>query len=192
MSDKTENRLPFYAKRAGLSPEQEQEMGRNVFIVGADKLMGWGRKSSLWPVSFGLACCAIEMIATAAARFDMARFGSELFRASPRQADVMIVAGTVCRKMAPAVRRIYEQMPEPKYVLAMGSCAIAGGPFVQAYSVVPGVDQIIPVDVYVPGCPPRPEALLYGWLQLQEKVYNESYIDRYLPWTRKEGKVEAR
>src|SRR3990172_672576 len=119
MSDRIENRLPAYAKRAGLSPEHEHEMGRNIFIVGADKLLGWGRKSSLWPVSFGLACCAIEMIATAASRFDLARFGSELFRASPRQADVMIVAGTVCRKMAPAVRRIYEQMPEPKYVLAM-------------------------------------------------------------------------
>ena len=185
MTDEIENRLPEYAKKAGLSREQEEEMGRNVFIVGADKLLGWGRKSSLWPVSFGLACCAIEMIATAASRFDLARFGSELFRASPRQADVMIVAGTVCRKMAPSVRRIYDQMPAPKYVLAMGSCAIAGGPFVHAYSVVQGVDKIIPVDVYVPGCPPRPEALLYGWMQLQEKVYNESYIKNYLPWTQK-------
>ncbi|TAK27946.1 MAG: NADH-quinone oxidoreductase subunit B [Chloroflexota bacterium] len=191
MSEEIENRLPEYARKAGLTRDQEEEMGRNVFIIGADKLLGWGRKSSLWPVSFGLACCAIEMIATAAARFDMARFGSELFRASPRQADVMIVAGTVCRKMAPAVRRIYDQMPAPKYVLAMGSCAIAGGPFVHAYSVVQGVDKIVPVDVYVPGCPPRPEALLYGWMQLQEKVYNESYIRNYLPWTAK-AEAEAR
>ncbi|MBI2848831.1 MAG: NADH-quinone oxidoreductase subunit B [Chloroflexi bacterium] len=147
-----------------------EELMRNVFVAPVDQVLNWARRSSLWPVSFGLACCAIEMIATAASRFDIDRFGMGLFRASPRQADVMIVAGTLTWKMAPVLRRVYDQMPEPKWVVAMGSCATKGGPFAQAYSVVPGVDLIVPVDVYVPGCPPRPEALLDGLMKLQKKV----------------------
>lgn len=133
------------------------------------RLADWSRKSSLWPMTFGLACCAIEMMATAAARFDIARFGSELFRASPRQSDLMIVAGRVSQKMAPVLRHIYDQMLEPKWVIAMGDCASCGGVF-NNYALVQGVDKIVPVDVYVAGCPPRPEALLFGLLKLQEKI----------------------
>ena len=137
-----------------------------------DDLLNLGRANSLWPVTFGLACCAIEMMATGASRFDMARFGCEVFRPSPRQCDLMIVSGTVTRKMSTAVVTLYDQMPEPKWVLAMGNCAISGGPFIfpGQYSVVPGVDKLIPVDVYVPGCPPRPEALIEGMLKLEEKL----------------------
>jgi len=148
----------------------------NRLLTSVDAILNWARRSSLWPVNFGLACCAFEMIATAASRFDISRFGMEIFRPSPRQADLMIVAGTLTWKMAPQLRRIYEQMAEPKWVLAMGACAISGGTFAQSYSVVPGVNHIVPVDVYVPGCPPRPEALLYGIRMLHHKISKGSII----------------
>jgi len=136
-----------------------------------DKAVDWGRLSSLWPVTFGIACCAIEMMATGMAHFDIDRFGMGVFRASPRQADLMIVAGTINVKIAPVLKRIYEQMPEPKYVVAMGACALGGGPYkLYGYNVVKGVDHIVPVDIYIPGCPPRPEALLDGLMKLQEKI----------------------
>jgi NADH-quinone oxidoreductase subunit B len=137
--------------------------------VMLSKLSDWGRSQSLWPMTFGLACCAIEMMATTASRNDVARFGSELFRSSPRQADLMIVSGRVSQKMAPIVRHLYEQMPEPKWVIAMGDCASCGGIF-NNYAIVQGVDKVVPVDVYVPGCPPRPEALIHGIIKLQEKI----------------------
>jgi NADH-quinone oxidoreductase subunit B/C/D len=140
----------------------------------------WGRKRSLWPIGFGLACCAIEMICTAASRFDISRFGMELFRASPRQADLMLVSGTVTKKMVPQIVRLYNQMPEPKYVIAMGACATSGGPFKEGYNVVSGVDKYIPVDVYIPGCPPTPQALLFGILELHRKLDSQK-ITR-TPW----------
>ena len=141
-------------------------------MASVEKLVNWSRKSSLWPATFGLACCAIEMMTTGAARYDMARFGMEVFRASPRQADLMIVAGRVSQKMAPVLRQIYDQMPEPKWVLSMGVCASSGGMF-NNYAIVQGVDHIVPVDIYLPGCPPRPEMLLDAILRLHEKIMNE-------------------
>ncbi len=146
------------------------EISRNVLVTTIDAVLDWGRRSSVWPVNMGLACCAFEMIAMANARFDIARFGMELLRPTPRQADLCWVCGTITWRMAPALKRIYEQMAEPKWVLAMGSCAITGGPFRESYNVVPGVNCLLPVDVYVPGCPPRPEALLYGILLLHRKI----------------------
>ncbi len=142
---------------------------KRVLTTTVDRMVAWARRSSIWPAQFGLACCAIEMMSAAAARFDMARFGSELFRASPRQADLLIVSGRVSQKMAPVLRHIYDQMLEPKWVIAMGDCASCGGVF-NNYALVQGVDKVVPVDVYVAGCPPRPEALLHGFIMLQEKI----------------------
>jgi NADH-quinone oxidoreductase subunit B len=139
-------------------------------VTTIEELYNWGRRSSIWPMQFGLACCAIEMIATTMARYDLARFGAEVFRPSPRQADLMIISGTVTKKMAPQVVRLYNQMAEPKYVIAMGACAISGGPFKQGYNVLKGIDRYIPVDVYIPGCPPRPEALIDAFMMLQKKI----------------------
>jgi NADH-quinone oxidoreductase subunit B len=152
------------------APSRETpELEKRVLLTTVEKMVQWARKGSIWPAQFGLACCAIEMMGSAAARFDLARFGSELFRASPRQADLLIVSGRVSQKMAPVLRHIYDQMLEPKWVIAMGDCASCGGVF-NNYALVQGVDKIVPVDVYVAGCPPRPEALLYGFLKLQEKI----------------------
>ena len=152
----------------------EEKLPSGVLLTTVEKLVNWTRKSSLWPATFGLACCAIEMMTTGAPRYDLARFGMEVFRASPRQADLMIVAGRVSQKMAPVVRQIYDQMPEPKWVIAMGVCASSGGMF-NNYAVVQGVDHIVPVDMYLPGCPPSPDALIYAVMQLQKKVDQEKF-----------------
>ncbi len=149
--------------------EVEQEVERGLLLTTVGKALGWARKNSMWPATFGLACCAIEMMATGAGHYDLARWGMEIFRASPRQADLMIVAGRVSQKMAPVLRQVYDQMAEPKWVISMGVCASAGGMFTN-YALVQGVDTIVPVDIYVPGCPPRPEMLMYGILRLHEKI----------------------
>jgi NADH-quinone oxidoreductase subunit B len=150
--------------------ERDELRRQGILLTSMEELYNWGRSRSVWPLNFGLACCAIEMMAASMARFDIARFGSEVFRPSPRQADLIIVSGTVTKKMAPQVVRLWNQMPEPKYCIAMGACAISGGPFKQGYNVLKGIDRYIPVDIYIPGCPPRPEALLHGLMQLQEKM----------------------
>jgi NADH-quinone oxidoreductase subunit B len=161
------------------------EMQGQVAITTLDKIYNWGRRSSIWPMMFGLACCAIEMICTAASRYDFARFGMEVMRPSPRQADLMIVSGTVTKKMIPQIVRLYNQMPEPKYVVAMGACASGGGPFKEGYNVVSGVDNYIPVDVYIPGCPPTPQALLHGLISLQKRIDAQSI--KNVRWYQKEG-----
>ena len=174
--DREEGRTVQGLKDSSIEPRAEpfiqvpDDLQGNLVVTSVAALINWSRKAALWPVTFGLACCAFEMIATAMGRFDIARFGMEAFRASPRQADLMIVAGTVTWKMAPAIQRIYDQMADPKWGIAMGVCATSGGPYYGSYSVVPGGDHIIPVDVYVPGCPPRPDALLFGIMELHEKI----------------------
>jgi len=165
------------------------ELKDNVFITRLSQVYGWGRKYSLWPVSFGLACCAIEFMATAGSRFDFGRFGMDLARASPRQADLLVISGTVTKKMVPQVIRIYNQMAEPKYVMSMGSCANGGGPFKEGYNVVSGIDQFLPVDIYVPGCPPTPEAVITAFMALHEKIQNESI--KKVRWYRKEAIPEV-
>jgi NADH-quinone oxidoreductase subunit B len=164
------------------------ELQGQVSITTLDKIYNWGRRSSLWPIMFGLACCAIEMICTAASRYDFARFGMEVMRPSPRQADMMIVYGTVTKKMIPQIVRLYNQMPEPKYVVAMGACASGGGPFKEGYNVVSGVDKFVPVDVYIPGCPPTPQALLNGLITLQKKIDKQSIKE--VRWYQKDA-IEA-
>jgi NADH-quinone oxidoreductase subunit B len=161
------------AATAVSADERELLRRQGVLLTSFTEIYNWGRSNSIWPLQFGLACCAIEMIAVAAARFDIARFGAEIFRPSPRQADLMIVSGTVTKKMAPQVVRVWNQMGEPKYCIAMGACSISGGPFKQGYNVLKGVDRYIPVDIYIPGCPPRPEALLHGLIELQKKIKAE-------------------
>jgi NADH-quinone oxidoreductase subunit B len=170
-------------------PRVAPELRNNVFVTALDKLYNWGRKRSTWPMQFGLACCAIEMITTAASRHDLARFGWELFRASPRQADLMIVSGTVTKKMVPQIVRLFNQMPEPRYVIAMGACATSGGPFKEGYNVVSGIDKFLPVDVYITGCPPRPEALLHSIIKLQEQIERQS--TKTVRWYQKGDYVEV-
>ncbi len=175
------------ASIADLFTKDVQELeAEGVLFTTLEKLIAWGRSNSLWPATFGLACCAIEMMASTDARNDLSRFGSEVFRASPRQADVMIVAGRLSKKMAPVMRRVYDQMPDPKWVISMGACASSGGMF-NNYAIVQNVDSVVPVDVFVPGCPPRPEALIYAVMQLQKKIQGQARDDQ----GRKLPKVEA-
>ena len=172
-----------------VTPQEREELERGLLFTTVDRMVNWARRSSIWPATFGLACCAIEMMATGASKFDLARFGAEVFRASPRQADLMIVSGRVSRKMAPVLRQIYDQMPEPKWVISMGACASCGGVF-NTYTIVQGVDQVVPVDVYVPGCPPRPEQLIHGIMKLQEKIDREHPTAQGLfhwPWASRRG-----
>ena len=176
-------------KTHNMDDDLPEELQKNVFLTTVDNIYNWGRARSMWPMMFGLACCAIEMIAVQAARFNLSRFGMEIMRASPRQADLMIVSGTVTKKMVPNIVRLYNQMAEPKYVLAMGACATSGGPFKEGYNVVSGIDKFVPVDVYVPGCPPTPEALLYGLMQVHKKVFRQSV--RTAPWYRKDQLNES-
>jgi NADH-quinone oxidoreductase subunit B len=164
--DNHEFNLPGY--------EIPEELKNAVAVTTLDRLYNWGRRSSVWPLMFGLACCAIEMIAAQASRYDMARFGMEVMRPTPRQADMLLVSGTVTKKMIPAIVRLYNQMPEPKYVVAMGACASSGGPFKEGYNVVSGIDKFLPVDIYIPGCPPTPQALMNGMIMLQKKIDKES------------------
>ena len=168
------------------NPEYDipDDLRKNVVITTIDKIYAMGRRYSVWPMFFGLACCAIEMICTAAGRYDFARFGMEVMRASPRQADMMIVSGTVTKKMLPKIVRLYNQMPEPKYVVAMGACASGGGPFKEGYNVVSGIDQYVPVDVYIPGCPPTPQSLMHGLMAIQELIDRQSITD--VRWYAKE------
>ncbi len=175
---------------ADLFEKDVQELeNEGILFSSLEKLVAWGRSNSVWPMTFGLACCAIEMMASTDARNDLARFGSEVFRASPRQADVLIVAGRLSKKMAPVMRRVYDQMPDPKWVISMGACASSGGMF-NNYAIVQNVDSIVPVDIFVPGCPPRPEGLIYGVMQLQKKIRGEAFGDEGIPlpmveaWTR--------
>jgi NADH-quinone oxidoreductase subunit B len=173
--------IAFSQKGAGMNPEDinkpgydiPPELQRTVALTSLDRVYNWCRRNSVWPMMFGLACCAIEMIGMAASRFDFSRFGMEVMRPSPRQADVMIVSGTVTKKMVPQIVRLYNQMPEPKYIIAMGACASGGGPFKEGYTVVSGIDRFLPVDVYIPGCPPTPQALLNGLITLQKQIDNE-------------------
>lgn len=173
--DNNELNLPGY--------DIPDELKNVVSVTALDRLYNWGRRSSVWPLMFGLACCAIEMIAAQASRYDLARFGMEVMRPTPRQADLMIVSGTVTKKMVPAIVRLYNQMPEPKYVMAMGACASSGGPFKEGYNVVAGIDKFLPVDIYVPGCPPTPQALMNALIMLQKKIDKESI--RKVRWYRK-------
>jgi NADH-quinone oxidoreductase subunit B len=175
MSDDKELNSPGY--------DIPDDLNDVVKITTLDRLYNWGRRSSVWPMMFGLACCAIEMIAAQASRYDMARFGMEVMRPTPRQSDLMLVSGTVTKKMVPLIVRLYNQMPEPKYVVAMGACASGGGPFKEGYNVVAGIDKFLPVDVYIPGCPPTPQALIHGMIQLQKKIDKQSI--RKVRWYRK-------
>ena len=173
--DNNELNLPGY--------DIPDELKNVVSVTALDRLYNWGRRSSVWPLMFGLACCAIEMIAAQASRYDMARFGMEVMRPTPRQADLMLVSGTVTKKMVPAIIRLWNQMPEPKYVVAMGACASSGGPFKEGYNVVAGIDKFLPVDIYIPGCPPTPQALMNGLIMLQKKIDKEKISK--LRWYRK-------
>jgi len=165
-----------------------EDIQNAVAVTTIERLYNWGRRSSVWPLMFGLACCAIEMIAAQTARYDMARFGMEVMRPTPRQADMMLVSGTVTKKMLPSIIRLYNQMPEPKYVVAMGACASSGGPFKEGYNVVAGIDKFLPVDVYIPGCPPTPQALIAGLIKLQEKIDKQKF--NKVRWYQK-GKEDA-